>query len=71
MYLDENLPPKRVNAPHLDASACKEEYKHYIRQVELLHLPGVMATHNIISNVIRYRQLFTGITTNQPATLVM
>ena len=41
MYLDENLPPERLNAPHLDASACKEEHKHYIRQVELVHcLPG-------------------------------
>ena len=37
MYLDENLPSERLNAPHLDASASKEEHKHYIRQVELLH----------------------------------
>ena len=28
MYLDENLPPERLNAPPLDASACKEEHKH-------------------------------------------
>ena len=41
MYLDENLPSERLNAPPLDASACKEEHKHYIRQVELVHgLPG-------------------------------
>ena len=37
MYLDENLPSERLNAPHLDASASKEEHKYYIRQVELLH----------------------------------
>ena len=37
MYLVENLPSERLNAPHLDASASKEEHKHYIRQVELLH----------------------------------
>ena len=37
MYLGENLPSERLNAPHLDASASKEEHKHYIRQVELLH----------------------------------
>ena len=37
MYLDEYLPSERLNAPHLDASASKEEHKHYIRQVELLH----------------------------------
>ena len=37
MYLDENLPSERLNAPPLDASVSKEEHKHYIRQVELVH----------------------------------
>ena len=44
MYLDENLPSERLNALHLDASACKEEHKHYICQVESLHTPGQIIT---------------------------
>ena len=45
MYLDENLPPERLNAPPLDA-ICVQREQAYIRQVELLHArQGVWATH--------------------------
>ena len=50
MYLDENLPSERLNAPPIDASACKEEHKHYIRQVELVHcLPGYFSRSDQMS----------------------
>ena len=47
MYLDENLPSERLNAPHLDASASKEEHKHYIRQVELVHACQVISVDRL------------------------
>ena len=43
--LDENLAPERLNAQPLDASACKEKHKHYIRQAESLHTPGRIITY--------------------------
>ena len=40
MYLDANLPPERLNAPHLDAPACKEEHKHTYARSNYYIAPG-------------------------------
>ena len=61
MYLDENLPTERLNAPHLDAiraqrstSITYARWNHYMRQVELLHTPGCVDNPGLNAPKRRY-----------------
>ncbi len=61
MYLDENLPPERLNAPHLDAIRVQKSTSiryaranYYIRQVELLHTPGCVDNPGLNAPKRRY-----------------
>ena len=61
MYLDENLPTERLNAPHLDAiraqrstSITYARWNHYMRQVDLLHTPGCVDNPGLNAPKRRY-----------------